>query len=249
MSVHTAVDGAVGTLTLDAPPLNLLSDPLRAALLDALGDFTARRLRAVIVRGRGRAFCAGADLRDEAKLTPEQVQAFLDADEAVFTALAEFPGATIAAVDGYAYGGGFELALACDIRMAGRAARFAGVGVKLGLTVSTARLARVAGEGVALDLLLTGRAVDADEAQALGLVSSVSDDVDAETRRVADVVASRAPLSVQANKVGLRHCARMTLAEAVAYERGEWARLQRTGDHKEAVKAFFAKRPPLFTGE
>jgi len=249
VSVHTAVDGAVGTLTLDAPPLNLLSDPLRAALLDALGDFTARRLRAVIVRGRGRAFCAGADLRDEAKLTPEQVQAFLDADEAVFTALAEFPGATIAAVDGYAYGGGFELALACDIRMAGRAARFAGVGVKLGLTVSTARLARVAGEGVALDLLLTGRAVDADEAQALGLVSSVSDDVDAETRRVADVVASRAPLSVQANKVGLRHCARMTLAEAVAYERGEWARLQRTGDHKEAVKAFFAKRPPVFTGE
>ncbi len=249
MSLHTAVNGAVGTLTLDAPPLNLLSDPLRAALLDALGDFTARRLRAVIVRGRGRAFCAGADLRDEAKLTPEQVQAFLDADEAVFTALAEFPGATIAAVDGYAYGGGFELALACDIRMAGRAARFAGVGVKLGLTVSTARLARVAGEGVALDLLLTGRAVDADEAQALGLVSSVSDDVDAETRRVADVVASRAPLSVQANKVGLRHCARMTLAEAVAYERGEWARLQRTRDHREAVKAFFAKRTPDFTGE
>src|SRR5213078_626163 len=133
MSVHVSADGAVGTLTLDAPPLNLLSDALRAALLDALADF-----------------------RDEAKLTAEQVQAFLDADEAVFGALAEFPGATIAAVHGYAYGGGFELALACDIRVAGRAARFAGVGVKLGLTVSTARLARVAGEGVALDLLLTG---------------------------------------------------------------------------------------------
>ena len=109
MSVHVAVDGAVGTLTLDAPPLNLLSDDLRRALLDALSDFRARRLRAVIVTGRGRAFCAGADLRDEAKLTAEQVQAFLDADEAVFTALAEFPGATIAAVNGYAYGGGFEL--------------------------------------------------------------------------------------------------------------------------------------------
>src|SRR5439155_146231 len=86
---------------------------------------------------------------------------------------------------GYAYGGGFELALACDIRVAGRAARFAGVGVKLGLTVSTARLARLAGEGVALDLLLTGRAVDADEALALGLVSAVADDVQAEARRVA----------------------------------------------------------------
>ncbi|HEY3098793.1 MAG TPA: enoyl-CoA hydratase/isomerase family protein [Methylomirabilota bacterium] len=249
MTVHASVDGAIGTLTLDAPPLNLLSDALRAALLEALDEFKARRLRAVIVESRGRAFCAGADLRDEVKLTPEQVQAFLDADETVFSALAEFPGATIAAVDGYAYGGGFELALACDIRVAGRAARFAGVGVKLGLTVSTARLARVAGEGVALDLLLTGRVVEAEEAHVLGLVSSVSDDVDAEARRIADVVASRAPLSVQANKVGLRHCARLPLAEAVAHERGEWARLQRTRDHKEAVQAFFAKRPPVFTGE
>ena len=249
MSVHVAIDGAVGTLALDAPPLNLLSDALRGELLGALADFSARRVRAVIVTGRGRAFCAGADLRDEAKLTPEQVQAFLDADEAVFTALAEFPGATLAAVNGYAYGGGFELALACDIRMAGPAARFAGVGVKLGLTVSTARLARAAGEGVALDLLLTGRAVGADEALTLGLVSSIADDVDAEARRVADVVAARAPLSVQANKVGLRHCARLPLAEAVTYERGEWARLQRTRDHKEAVRAFFAKRTPEFTGE
>jgi enoyl-CoA hydratase len=249
VSVHVAIDGAVGTVTLDAPPLNLLSDSLRAALLDALADFRTRRLRAVVVGGRGRAFCAGADLRDEAKLTPDQVQAFLDADEAVFAALAEFPGATIAAVNGYAYGGGFELALACDIRVAGRAARFAGVGVKLGLAVSTARLARVAGESVALDLLLTGRSVDADTALALGLVSSVADDVDAEARRVAEVVVSRAPLSVQANKVGLRHCAQLPLAEAVAYERGEWARLQRTRDHKEAVSAFFAKRTPQFMGE
>jgi enoyl-CoA hydratase len=249
MSVHVTVDGAVGTLTLDAPPLNLLSDDLRRALRDALSDFRARRLRAVIVTGRGRAFCAGADLRDEAKLTAEQVQAFLDADEAVFTALAEFPGATIAAVNGYAYGGGFELALACDIRVAARAARFAGVGVKLGLTVSTARLPRLVGEGTALDLLLTGRTVDADEAQGLGLVSAVADDVEAEARRCADVVASRAPLSVQANKLGLRHCARLPLAEAVTYERGEWARLQRTRDHREAVSAFFAKRPPVFRGE
>ena len=249
VNVHVRVDGAIGTLTLDAPPLNLLSDQLRAALLDALADFEARRLRAVIVRGNGRAFCAGADLRDEAKLTAEQVQAFLDADEAVFSALAEFPGATIAAVNGYAYGGGLELALACDLRVAGHGARFAGVGVTLGLTVSTARLARVAGEGAALDLLLTGRVVEAPEAHVLGLVSSVVDDVDAEARRIADVVASRAPLSVQANKVGLHHCARLPLADAVAYERGEWARLQRTRDHKEAVKAFFAKRPPVFTGE
>jgi enoyl-CoA hydratase len=251
VSVHAAVDGLVGTLTLDAPPLNLLGDAVRQAMLGALGELRAQEVRAVVVTGAGRAFCAGADLRDEAKLTPADVQAFLDADEAVFSALAEFPGATIAAVNGYAYGGGLELALACDIRVAARAARLAGVGVTIGLTVSTARLARLAGEGVALDLLLTGRAVTADEALGLGLVSAVVDDVEvaAEARRWADVVASRAPLSVRANKVGLRHCARLPLVEAVTYERSEWARLQRTRDHKEALEAFFAKRPPVFTGE
>jgi len=251
MSVRVAREGTIGTLTLDAPPLNLLGEPVRQAILEALADLRARGARAVVITGAGRAFCAGADLRDEAKLTPAAVQAFLDADEAVFAALADFPGATIAAVNGYAYGGGFELALACDIRVAARSARLAGVGVTFGLAVSTARLARVAGEAVALDLLLTGRAVDAGEALALGLVSAVVDDAAraAEARRWAEVVASRAPLSVRANKLALRHCARLPLAEAVAYERGEWARLQRTRDHKEALEAFFAKRPPVFTGE
>ena len=251
MSVRVARDGTIGTLTLDAPPLNLLGDPVRQAILEALADLRARGARAVVITGAGRAFCAGADLRDEATLTPAAVQAFLDADEAVFAALADFPGATIAAVNGYAYGGGLELALACDLRVAARSARLAGVGVTFGLAVSTARLARVAGEAVALDLLLTGRAVDAGEALALGLVSAVVDDaaLAAEARRWAEVVASRAPLSVRANKVALRHCARLPLAEAVAYERGEWARLQRTRDHKEALEAFFAKRPPVFTGE
>ena len=250
MTIHVAVDGAIGSLTLDAPPLNLLGDPVRRAILEALGDFRARGVRAVVVTGAGRAFCAGADLRDEAKLTPADVQAFLDADEAVFSALADFPGATIAAVNGYAYGGGFELALACDIRLAARSARLAGVGVTIGLTVSTARLARLAGEAVALDLLLTGRVVTGDEALALGLVSAVAEPeaLAAEARRWAEVVASRAPLSVRANKVGLRHCARMPIVEAVTYERSEWARLQRTRDHKEALEAFFAKRPPIFTG-
>jgi enoyl-CoA hydratase len=251
VSVQVALDGPIATLTLDAPPLNLLGDPVRQAMLEALADFRAQGVRAIVVTGAGRAFCAGADLRDEAKLTAADVQAFLDADEAVFGALAEFPGATIAAVNGYAYGGGFELALACDIRVAARTAKLAGVGVTIGLTVSTARLARVAGEAVALDLLLTGRTITADEALTLGLVSAVVEPeaLAAEARRWAEVVASRAPLSVRANKVGLRHCARLPIVEAVTYERSEWARLQRTRDHKEALEAFFAKRPPVFTGQ
>ncbi len=248
--VHARVEGHVGTLTLDAPPLNLLTDPVRAAILDALADFRVRDVRAVVLTGRGRAFCAGADLKDEAKLTADSVRAFLAADEAVFTALSDYPGGVIAAVNGYAYGGGFELALACDIRLAARSARLAGVGVTIGLVVSTARLARLAGEAVAKDLLLSGRPVDAGEALDLGLVSAVVDDdaLPGEAQEWARTIASRAPLSVRANKACLRHTEAMPLAEAVAYERGEWARLQRTQDHAEALRAFFDKRPPQFTG-
>lgn len=249
--IQVTVDGAVATLTLDSPPLNILGAGLRTAVLGAMADFRARRVRAVVVTGAGRAFSAGADLRDEVQLTPDTVRAFLAADESLFAAFAEYPGVTIAAVNGYAYGGGLELALACDIRIAARSARLAGVGATVGLVVSTARLARVVGEAVAKDLLLTARPVGAEEALALGLVSRTVHDGDllAEARVWADTAATRAPLSVQANKIGLARCARLPLEAAVAYERGEWARLQRTRDHREALAAFFAKRAPVFTGE
>jgi enoyl-CoA hydratase len=247
--VRATVDGDVGVLELDAPPLNLLTDGLRAALVDALADFRARGVRAVLLGGRGRAFCAGADLKDEAKLTPDSARAFLAADEEVFSALSGYPGGVVAAINGYAYGGGLELALACDIRLAARSARLAAVGVTIGLVVSSARLARLAGEPVAKDLLLSGRPVDAAEALDLGLVSRVVDDeaLGAEALEWARTIASRAPLSVRANKACLGHCQRLPLADAVAYERGEWARLQRTADHAEALRAFFEKRPPQFT--
>ncbi len=251
MTVHAHVDGLVGTVVIDEPPLNVMNSRVRARLLDAVADFRARGVRAVVVTGAGtRAFCAGADLNEERALTPATVQAFLEADEALFSALAEYPGGVVAAVNGHAYGGGFELALACDIRIAAASAQLAGVGITIGLTVSTARLPRLVGEAVAKDLLLTGRPVAADEALALGLVSAVVPDeaLMTEVLTWAETIASRAPLSVLANKVALRHCVRRPLDEAVAYERGEWARLQRTRDHVEALHAFFEKRAPNFTG-
>ncbi|HEX7126573.1 MAG TPA: enoyl-CoA hydratase-related protein [Thermodesulfobacteriota bacterium] len=253
MTVRVEVDGTVATLVVDNPPLNVITDTVRAGLLAGLAECEARRVRAVVLTGAGeRAFSAGADLREEETLTRETVRPFLEADEAVLSRIERYPGAVIAAVRGYAYGGGFELALACDIRVAGESARFAGVGVKVGLIASTARLTRLAGETVARDLLLTGRTVPADEALELGLVSRVVPDVDllAESAAVARVVAERAPLAVRANKAAMLEAAGPEpLAGALARERARFAALQATRDHREALAAFFEKRPARFTGE
>jgi enoyl-CoA hydratase len=249
--VEVEVRGGVGTVTIDHPPLNIITDRVRDGLLAALADLAARDVRAVVLTGGGeRAFCAGADLREEQALTADSVQPFLDADEAVLSALEAYPGATVAAVRGYAYGGGLELALACDLRIAGRSARFAGVGVKVGLAVSTARLTRLCGAAVASDLLLTGRTVDGLEALDLGLVSAVVDDADlpAEAARWAETVAGRAPLAVRTNKAILAETVGMPYTEARALEREAWVRLSGTKDHKEALRAFFEKRPPRFQG-
>jgi len=252
VKVRTEADGPVATVVVDNPPLNVVDDAVRAGLLEALAGLERRRARAVVLTGAGdRAFCAGADLREEQGLTRESVRPFLEADEAVLAAVQAYPGVVIAAVRGYAYGGGLELALACDLRIAGESARFAGVGVKVGLVASTARLTRLVGETAAKDMLLTGRTVEAPEALALGLVSRVVPDADlgAEARRWAAAAAERAPLSVQANKEMLARSAREPVADALARERERWAALQATSDHKEALRAFFEKRPPRFLGE
>ncbi len=252
MAVHTGIDGDVATLVVDNPPLNVVTDAVRSGLLDGLAECGARRVRAVVLTGAGeRAFSAGADLHEEQGLTRETVRPFLEADEAVLSRLERYPGAVIAAVRGYAYGGGLELALACDIRVAGASARFAGVGVKVGLIASTARLTRIAGEAVARDLLLTGRTVDAAEALDLGLVTRVVPDADllGEATTLARMVAERAPLAVQANKEVLAASGREPLADALARERERFVALQATRDHREALHAFFEKRLPRFVGE
>jgi enoyl-CoA hydratase len=253
VAVRIDIDGLVATLALDNPPLNVVTDAVRAGLVAGLAECEARRVRAVVLTGAGeRAFSAGADLRQEETLTRDTVRPFLDADEAVLSRIERYPGAVIAAVRGYAYGGGFELALACDIRVAAASARFAGVGVKVGLIASTARLTRLAGETTARDLLVTGRTVGADEALDLGLVSRVvpDDRLLAEAAALAHTVAARAPLSVRANKAAmLESRGPEPLADALGRERARFAALQATRDHREALAAFFEKRPARFTGE
>jgi enoyl-CoA hydratase len=175
-NAHTRwwADGAVGVIVLDNPPMNVLSDDNRRGIREALAEFRAAGTRAVVLTGAGeRAFCGGADLKEEEELTTETVGKFLQRGDETFRALREYERPIVAAVNGWAMGGGLVLALWCDVRIGSTRAKLGAVGVKVGLMASNVQLSRLLFEGRARDLLLTGRTVEADEAHRLGLLSSV----------------------------------------------------------------------------
>jgi enoyl-CoA hydratase/carnithine racemase len=185
--IITATDGALTILTLDRPERrNALTRDGLAALTDAVEDASTPVLA---LRGAGEAFCAGADLEVVGDLdTRQDATSFAAAGQAVANALAGYDGATVAAIDGAARGGGLELALACDCRVCSPSATFAESGVDHGLFGAwggTARLPAIVGPSVASDMALTGRVLDAEAARETGLVSRVQDDPVALAREIA----------------------------------------------------------------
>ena len=175
-NAHTRwwAEGPVGVIVLDNPPMNVLSDDNRRGIREALAEFRDNHARAVVLTGAGeRAFCGGADLKEEEELTTETVGKFLQRGDETFRALREYERPIVAAVNGWAMGGGLVLALWCDVRVGSTRAKLGAVGVKVGLMASNVQLSRLLFEGRARDLLLTGRTVEADEAHRVGLLSSV----------------------------------------------------------------------------
>lgn len=251
--VRFDVDGAVATLTLDNPPLNIITSPMRPLIMDALSKISAdESIRSLIITGNGdRSFCAGADLGEEADLTPETVRRFLDDDAEIFDGLEDLPIPVIAAINGHCMGGGLEVALSCDLRVAADDAKFRGAGVTVGLVVSTTRMTRLLGPAVAKDILLTGRTFTGEEAYRLRLVSEsvARSDVLAAARRWADEIATRAPLAVQRTKVAIGQAVDLPYREAMSREFDHFAELSNTRDHKHAIEAFFARQKPEFRGE
>jgi enoyl-CoA hydratase len=168
------IDAAVGYIVLDNPPMNVLSDENRRGIREALAEFSAADARAVVLTGAGdRAFCGGADLKEEEHLTEDTVGKFLTRGQETFGALRDYPRPIIAAVNGWAMGGGLVLALWCDMRVGSTRAKLGAVGVKVGLMASNVQLARLFHEARARDMLLTGRTVEAEEAHRIGLLSAV----------------------------------------------------------------------------
>lgn len=236
-------------IEIDNPPSNALGASVRERFIEHLKQIESDLdIRAVILTGRGKGFCAGDDLREaatrglDALSSLVQFGALLDAIEGLRVPV-------IAAVNGHAIGGGLELALACDVRIASAEAFFMAAGVNIGLMASTYRLPRLVGIGAAKAMLLTGSRVDAALALSTGLVTAVHahDDLLQAATDLAVRIASRAPLSVEAAKRSIDRAFDWSAQEAAAAALAELRTLVATKDHAAAVRAFLDRSDPVFT--
>ena len=252
-TVHLETDGHVAVLTLDRPAkLNALTSEMTAQLLRHVDTVNENAdVRAVVMTGTGRAFCAGSDIAELDKYaTPWEFGLRKDYGDVLRT----LRKPVIAAVNGYALGGGLELALACDIRLAAETASFAAPEIKLGWiggSGQSALLAHAVGPSNAAIMLLTGDPVDAATALRWGLVSEVlpPDALLARARELAAAIASRAPLAAQTAKLNLRAAYEMPLNRAIDYERHLQTICFATSDAAEGRAAFGERRAPEFRGE
>ena len=252
-SIRLEIAEGVALITLHRPEarnaINLEVVNEMHAALEALGR--DEKVRVLILTGSGRtAFAAGADIRE--LRDRRAADALSGINSGLFLAVERFPLPTIAAVNGYALGGGCELALACDLRVAGESARFGQPEVGLGIIPAagaTYRLPRLVGAGRARELILTGRIIDSDEALRIGLVTRrVPDDrVVEEARAIALLMARKGPLALRAAKLALGASAYGPESGHVA-ERLAQAILFESADKREGMTAFLEGRPPRFTG-
>jgi len=251
--VRLDVSSGVGTIRLNRPPMNALSvqvqDELRAAAEAATAD---EGVRAVIVYGGEEVFAAGADIKEMIGMSYAAMVARSGPLSAAFDSVARIPKPVLAAVAGYALGGGCELALACDWRFATTGARFGQPEIKLGVIPGaggTQRLSRLVGPARAKDIIMTGRFVDAAEAASIGLVDRVVDgDVYAAALAYVQPFVEGPAQALRAAKLAVDGGLSMDLAAGLAWESQLFAGLFATDDRAEGMTAFATKRPPRFHG-
>lgn len=241
-------------LEIDNPPANSLSKVLKIRFNELLAELEEdKTVRAVIITGRGNKFCSGDDLKEASKNAQikggilENLNVFgelMDRIEAL-----EIP--VIAAINGWCIGGGFELALCCDIRLAAEEAKFITAGVNVGLTASGYRLPRLIGIGRAKHLLLTGKAIDTKKAELYGLVTAIYEKsaLLPAAIELANLIASKAPLAIKATKRIVNQALDLDDATSKPIMHKEITQLALSDDHREALQAFGEKRKPIFKGQ
>ena len=259
MTYHTLLfdirDG-IAFVTVNRPDkLNALNDQVMAELADAVERITTTSdVRGVLITGAGpKAFIAGADIGDLSRQGPFDGKARAMRGQAVLRRLETCGKPVIAAVNGYALGGGCELAMACHLRIASDTAKFGQPEVKLGIAPGyggTQRLPRLVGKGVALQLILTGEMIDAQEAYRIGLVNKVvpAAELLAESEKLLRGILAMAPLAVRLCLEAVDQGFEMTLDEGLLLEANHFGLLAATNDMKEGTQAFLEKRPPRFEG-
>ena len=241
--------GDIAYLVIDRPEaLNALNAQVLADLDAALDNIDLELIRCVIVRGAGeKSFVAGADIAQMKDLDPAGGEAFGKQGNDVFLKLESFPIPVIAAVGGYALGGGCELAMACDFRICSDTAVFGQPEVGLGITPGfggTQRLARIVGPGMAKQMIYTARNIKADEALRIGLVNAVypADELYAAAEKLASTIAANAPIAVRAAKRAINEGAAKPIEQAVVCEEKAFGSCFQTGDQQEGMGAFLEKR-------
>jgi enoyl-CoA hydratase len=249
LSVDVARSGAVAVVTIDrSDALNALDVPTLTELRDRLAELAQDdTVRALVLTGAGeKAFIAGADIKYMSGLDSDGAKAWGALGHEAGLLLETMPKPTIAAINGFALGGGCELALACDLRYAASRAKLGQPEINLGIVPGwggTQRLARVCGIGVAKDLIFSGRTVDADEALRIGLVNAVADPVLDRALETANALAAKSSVALALAKRLVNLAPAALDAEADAF--GE---LFSSDDAKEGLTAFVEKREPRFTG-
>ena len=273
--VETRTEGNVSIITLSNPPMNVLCSQLLEELSAALDGIAGNGTKVVVLTGLGRAFVAGADISEMKPIDKDQAVVFARKGQGVFSKLENFPKPVIAAVNGFALGGGTELALACDIRIASEAAKFGQPEVNLGVIPGfggTQRLARLVGAGKAMELILTADIINARAAQSIGLVQQVvegykkdesgellknergkpiqdNEPVVAAAIAMGEKIATKGPGAIRWAKEAINRGIDTDLGAGLGIEADLFGNCFTTQDQKEGMGAFLEKRKPEFKDE
>jgi len=255
-TIAVTVDNGVAELVLARPEaLNAISTQLATELVSATDELRAdAAVRVVLLAADGdRAFCVGADLKERNGMSDEQILAQRVVFRAAFGGMLNLPQPTVAAVHGFALGGGCELALSCDILVADESATLGLPEVSIGLVPGgggTQLALRRLGPGRAADVVLTGRRIGAEEAASLGLVDRLvpAGSARAAAREIAEQIAKNSPVATRAAKRALRHGWGLDYAAAMDVEDAAWRTAATSADRREGIAAFNEKRPPVWPG-
>lgn len=250
------IKGSVLMVTISREKaMNALNNETIAEFKEMLATYAGNDdIKCMIITGAGKAFVAGADITEMAKLSSADATSLAQRGHDLMNSIQTFPKPTIAAVNGFALGGGCELAMACDIRLASEKAKFGQPEVNLGIIPGyggTQRLARLVGRGKAMQLILTGDMIRVDEAYRIGLVDEIytPDELMDKAVALGELIATKGALAIQVAKGAINSGLGGTLEQGCAIERQAFGKLFDTEDQKEGMTAFMERRAPQFKGK